>query len=151
MIGKEKLKTRYYFELDGLRVATEYGYFDSEQGAKDFYNKNIEMLEELYGRSVNDFLLIKEETFACREIISKLSHTKYIIKCDTSMGELFVSMIDSINMPYLSPFKSDTSLTNSFSTKEKAESMMKEYKAKLKPYYKEDVLNNMKVIEVKGE
>ncbi len=147
MIGKEKLNTRYYFELNGLRV--KYGYFDSEEGAKNFYNKNIKMLEELYSRSVNDFLLIKEETFARREIVCKLSHTEYIIKCDTSMGELFVAMIDGTNMPYLSPLKSDVLSSNSFSSKEEAESIMAEYKIKLKPYYKEDILDTMKVIEVK--
>ena len=31
MIGKETLNIRYYFELNGLRVATRYGYFDSEE------------------------------------------------------------------------------------------------------------------------
>ena len=150
MIGKEKLKTRYYFELDGLRVATRYGYFDSEEEAKDFYTKNIKTLEECYSESVNDFLLIKEETFARRKLICRLSHTKYIIQCDSSIGELFVAvaMIDNTNMPYLSPLKSDAVSTNSFSSKEEAESIMEEYKAQLKPYYKESILNNMKVIEV---
>ena len=150
MIGKETLNIRYYFELNGLRVTTRYGYFDSEEEAKDFYSKNIKMLKESYSElvKVNDFLLIKEETFVHRKIICKLSHNKYIIQCDTDMGELFVSIIDSINMPYLSPFKSEASLTSSFSSKEEAESIMEEYKIKLKPYYKESILNNMKVIEV---
>ena len=153
MIGKEKLNTRYYFELDGLRVLTRYGYFDSEEEAKDFYTKNIKMIEECYSESANDFLLIKEETFARRKLICKLSYNKYIIRCDSSIGELFVAMvmIDGTNMPYLSPLKSDVLSNNSFSSKEEAESIMAEYKIELKPYYKEDILDTMKVIEVEGE
>lgn len=151
MIGKEKLNTRYYFELNGLRVATKYGYFDSEEEAKNFYTKNIKMLEKCYSKFVNDFLLIKEETFARRKLICKLSYNKYIIQCDSNMGELFVAIIDSTNMPYLSPLKSDVLSNNSFSSTEEAELMMKEYKTKLKSYYKEDILNTMKVIEVEEE
>lgn len=151
MIGKEKLNTRYYFELNGLRVATKYGYFDSEEEAKNFYTKNIKMLEKCYGKFVNDLLLIKEETFVRRKLICKLSYNKYIIRCDSNTGELFVGMIDNADMPYLSPLKSYVLSTNSFSSKEEAEYMMAEYKIKLKPYYKEDILDSMKVIEVKEE
>ncbi len=150
MIGKETLNTRYYFELDGLRVATRYGYFDSEEEAKNFYTKNIKILEKSYSKFVNDFLLIKEETFARRKLICKLSYNKYIIQCDSNMGELFVARTNN-NMPYLSPLKSDVLSSNSFTSKEDAESAMAEYKIILKNYYKETVLNNMKVIEIKEE
>jgi len=151
MIGKELLNTRYYFELNGIKIIAKYGYFDSEKGAKDFYIKNIKTLKKDYGERVNNFILIKEETFARRKFICHLSYIKYIVGCDTSIGELFVAMADSIDMPYLSPLKSDVLLSNSFSTKEEAELMMEDYKSKLKPYYKEEILNTMKVLEVKEE
>ncbi len=148
MMEQESLNTRYYFDLNGLRVGTKYGYFDSEKEAKECYLKNIKTLKKDYGKYVNDFSLVKEEVFARRKLICRLSYAKYIIQCDTSMGEFFVAMIDNINMPYLSPLKSDVVSTNSFSSKEEAESMMEKYKTQLKPYYKEDVLNTMKIIEV---
>lgn len=149
MIGKEILSTRYYFELDGIRIS-RYGYFGSEKEAKEFYTKNIEELKKCYGEAVNDLLLIKEETFARRKLICRLSYTKYIIQCDSNIEELFVARSNN-NMPYLSPLKSDVLSSNSFSSKEDAESAMTEYKIILKNYYKETVLNNMKVIEIKEE
>ena len=150
MIGKETLNIRYYFELNGLRVATRYGYFDSEEEAKDFYIKNIKTLKVYYSESVNDFLLIKEEIIAKRKMIRRMELTKYIIGVDTEIGELYVGMttLNGIDVPYLSPIKSDILSTNYFASKEEAESIMEEYKIKLKPYYKESILNNMKVIEV---
>lgn len=151
MMEQELLNTRYYFDLNGLRVGTKYGYFDSEKEAKECYLKNIKTLKKDYGKYVNDFSLVKEEVFARRKLICRLSYAKYIIQCDSSIGELFVAMADSIDMPYLSPLKSDVLLSNSFSTKEEAELMMEDYKSKLKPYYKEEILNTMKVLEVKEE
>ena len=153
MIGKETLNIRYYFELNGLRVATRYGYFDSEEEAKDFYIKNIKTLKKCYGESVNNFLLIKEEIIAKRKMIRRMELTKYIIGVDTEIGELYVGMttLNETDVPYISPIKSDILNTNSFSSKEEAESMMKEYKIALKPYYKETILNNLKIIKVEEE
>lgn len=153
MIGKETLSTRYYFELNGLRVATRYGYFDSEEEAKDFYIKNIKTLKVCYSESVNDFLLIKEEIIAKRKMIRRMELTKYIIGVDTEIGELYVGMttLNETEVPYLSPIKSDILNTNYFISKEMAESAIDEYKIALKPYYKENILNNLKVIKVEEE
>lgn len=151
MIGKELLNTRYYFELNGLKIVSKHWYFDTEKEAKDFYAKNINTLKKDYGEGVNNFVLIKEETFARRKLICHLSYIKYVVKCDTSMGEFYVGILNKSDMPYLTPIKSDVVKTNFFYTKEEAEYMSKIYKDQLKPYYKDCILNTMKVIEVKEE
>lgn len=153
MIGVETLNTRYYFELNGLRVATRYGYFDSEEEAKDFYIKNIKTLKKCYGESVNNFILVREEIIAKRRMIRRMEPVKYIIGVDTEIGELYVGMttLNETEVPYLSPIKSDVLNTNYFTSKELAESVIDEYKIALKPYYKETILNNLKVIKVEEE
>ena len=150
MIGKELLKIRYYFELNGSRVATRYGYFYSEEEAKDFYTKNIEKLKKDYGESVTDFSLIKEEILARRKLICRLSYIKYIVGCDSDIGEFYIGILDKSDLPYLTLIKSDVVANNYFYTKEEAEYMMKIYKNQLKPYYKDTILDSIKVMKVEG-
>lgn len=52
---------------------------------------------------------------------------------------------------HIFPIKSDILNTNYFTSKELAESVIDEYKIALKPYYKETILNNLKVIKVEEE
>lgn len=151
MIGKETLSTRYYFELNGEKLMPRVAYcFDSEKEASEYFLKNIQTYINLYGEDVNNFILVREEIIAKRKMIRRMEFTKYIIGVDTEIGELYVGMttLNETDVPYLSPIKSDILSTNYFASKEEAESIMEEYKIKLKPYYKESILNNMKVIEV---
>lgn len=151
MIGKETLSTRYYFELNGEKLMPRVAYcFDSEKEASEYFLKNIQTYINLYGEDVNNFILVREEIIAKRKMIRRMEFTKYIIGIDTEIGELYVGMttLNETDVPYLSPIKSDILSTNYFASKEEAESIMEEYKIKLKPYYKESILNNMKVIEV---
>lgn len=151
MIGVETLSTRYYFELNGEKLMPRVAYcFDSEKEASEYFLKNIQTYINLYGEDVNNFILVREEIIAKHKMIRRMKLTKYIIGVDTEIGELYVGMttLNGTDVPYLSPIKSDILSTNYFASKEEAESIMEEYKIKLKPYYKESILNNMKVIEV---
>ena len=150
MIGKETLNIRYYFELNGKKLTGRAALsFNSEKEANEFFLKNIPMYKNLYGKDVN-LILVREEIIAKRKMIRQMVCARYIIGADTEIGELYVGMttLNGIDVPYLSPIKSDILSTNYFASKEEAESIMEEYKIKLKPYYKESILNNMKVIEV---
>ncbi len=153
MIEKEVLNTRYYFELNGgqiVDVKRVICYFNSEEEASEYFLKNIQMYRNLFGEDVNNFILVREEIIAKRKMIRQMKPARYIIGADTEIGELYVGMtsLNGTDVPYLSPIKSDILNTNSFTSKEKAESIMEKYKVQLKPYYKESILNNMKVIEV---
>lgn len=140
MIGVETLNTRYYFELNGKK-------------ASEYFLKNIQMYRNLYGENVNNFILVREEIIAMRKMIRRMEPVKYIIGVDTEIGELYVGMttLNETEVPYLSPIKSDILNTNYFTSKELAESVIDEYKIALKPYYKETILNNLKVIKVEEE
>ena len=154
MIGRETLNTRYYFELNGEKLMNRVAYdFDSEKKASEYFLQNIQMYRNLYGEDVNNFILVREEIIAKRRMIRRMEPVKYIIGVDTEIGELYVGMIalNETDVPYLSPIKSDILNTNYFISKEEAESIMDEYKIKLKPYYKESILNNMKVLKLKEE
>lgn len=154
MIGVEKLNTRYYFELNGKKLTGRIVLiFDSEKEASEYFLKNIQIYRNLYGEDVNNFILVREELIAMRKMIRRMEPVKYIVGVDTEIGEFYVGMttLNGIDVPYLSPIKSDILNTNYFTSKEKAESVIDEYKIKLKPYYKETILNTMKVIEVKEE
>lgn len=154
MIGVETLNTRYYFELNGKKLMHRVAYdFDSEKKASEYFLKNIQMYRNLYGENVNNFILVREEIIAMRKMIRRMEPVKYIIGVDTEIGELYVGMttLNETEVPYLSPIKSDILNTNYFTSKELAESVIDEYKIALKPYYKETILNNLKVIKVKEE
>lgn len=151
MIGVETLNTRYYFELNGEKLMHRVAYdFDSEKKASEYFLKNIQMYRNLYGEDVNNFILVREEIIAKRRMIRRMEPVKYIIGVDTEIGELYVGMttLNETEVPYLSPIKSDILNTNYFTSKELAESVIDEYKIALKPYYKETILNNLKVIKV---
>ena len=151
MIGVETLNTRYYFELNGKKLMHRVAYdFDSEKKASEYFLKNIQMYRNLYGENVNNFILVREEIIAMRKMIRRMEPVKYIIGVDTEIGELYVGMttLNETEVPYLSPIKSDILNTNYFTSKELAESVIDEYKIALKPYYKETILNNLKVIKV---
>lgn len=111
------------------------------------------MYRNLYGENVNNFILVREEIIAMRKMIRRMEPVKYIIGVDTEIGELYVGMttLNETEVPYLSPIKSDILNTNYFTSKELAESVIDEYKIALKPYYKETILNNLKVIKVEEE
>lgn len=154
MIGVETLNTRYYFELNGKKLMHRVAYdFDSEKKASEYFLKNIQMYRNLYGENVNNFILVREEIIAMRKMIRRMEPVKYIIGVDTEIGELYVGMttLNETEVPYLSPIKSDILNTNYFTSKELAESVIDEYKIALKPYYKETILNNLKVIKVDEE
>lgn len=154
MIGVETLNTRYYFELNGEKLMHRVAYdFDSEKKASEYFLKNIQMYRNLYGEDVNNFILVREEIIAKRRMIRRMEPVKYIIGVDTEIGELYVGMttLNETEVPYLSPIKSDILNTNYFTSKELAESVIDEYKIALKPYYKETILNNLKVIKVEEE
>lgn len=154
MIGVETLNTRYYFELNGKKLMHRVAYdFDSEKKASEYFLKNIQMYRNLYGENVNNFILVREEIIARRKMIRRMEPVKYIIGVDTEIGELYVGMttLNETEVPYLSPIKSDILNTNYFTSKELAESVIDEYKIALKPYYKETILNNLKVIKVEEE
>lgn len=154
MIGVETLNTRYYFELNGKKLIPRVAYdFDSEKKASEYFLKNIQMYRNLYGEDVNNFILVREEIIARRKMIRRMEPVKYIIGVDTEIGELYVGMtaLNETEVPYLSPIKSDILNTNYFISKEMAESVIDEYKIALKPYYKETILNNLKVIKVEEE
>lgn len=154
MIGVETLNTRYYFELNGKKLMHRVAYdFDSEKKASEYFLKNIQMYRNLYGENVNNFILVREEIIAMRKMIRRMEPVKYIIGVDTEIGELYVGMttLNETEVPYLSPIKSDILNTNYFTSKELAESVIDEYKIALKPYYKETILNNLKVIKVEEE
>lgn len=154
MIGVETLNTRYYFELNGEKLMHRVAYdFDSEKKASEYFLKNIQMYRNLYGENVNNFILVREEIIAKRRMIRRMEPVKYIIGVDTEIGELYVGMttLNETEVPYLSPIKSDILNTNYFTSKELAESVIDEYKIALKPYYKETILNNLKVIKVEEE
>lgn len=154
MIGVETLNTRYYFELNGEKLMHRVAYdFDSEKKASEYFLKNIQMYRNLYGENVNNFILVREEIIAMRKMIRRMEPVKYIIGVDTEIGELYVGMttLNETEVPYLSPIKSDILNTNYFTSKELAESVIDEYKIALKPYYKETILNNLKVIKVEEE
>ena len=154
MIGVETLNTRYYFELNGKKLMHRVAYdFDSEKKASEYFLKNIQMYRNLYGEDVNNFILVREEIIAKRRMIRRMEPVKYIIGVDTEIGELYVGMttLNETEVPYLSPIKSDILNTNYFTSKELAESVIDEYKIALKPYYKETILNNLKVIKVEEE
>lgn len=154
MIGVETLNTRYYFELNGEKLMHRVAYdFDSEKKASEYFLKNIQMYRNLYGEDVNNFILVREEIIAKRRMIRRMEPVKYIIGVDTEIGELYVGMttLNETEVPYLSPIKSDVLNTNYFTSKELAESVIDEYKIALKPYYKETILNNLKVIKVEEE
>lgn len=154
MIGVETLNTRYYFELNGEKLMHRVAYdFDSEKKASEYFLKNIQMYRNLYGEDVNNFILVREEIIARRKMIRRMEPVKYIIGVDTEIGELYVGMttLNETEVPYLSPIKSDILNTNYFISKEMAESVIDEYKIALKPYYKETILNNLKVIKVEEE
>lgn len=154
MIGVETLNTRYYFELNGEKLMHRVAYdFDSEKKASEYFLKNIQMYRNLYGENVNNFILVREEIIARRKMIRRMEPVKYIIGVDTEIGELYVGMttLNETEVPYLSPIKSDILNTNYFTSKELAESVIDEYKIALKPYYKETILNNLKVIKVEEE
>lgn len=154
MIGVEKLNTRYYFELNGKKLTPRIAYdFDSEKEASEYFLKNIQMYRNLYGEDVNNFILVREEIIAKRRMIRRMEPVKYIIGVDTEIGELYVGMttLNETEVPYLSPIKSDILNTNYFTSKELAESVIGEYKIALKPYYKETILNNLKIIKVEEE
>ena len=154
MIGKETLSTRYYFELNGEKLMPRVAYcFDSEKEASEYFLKNIQTYINLYGEDVNNFILVREEIIAKRKMIRRMKLTKYIIGVDTEIGELYVGMatLNETDVPYLSPIKSYILNTNYFTSKELAESVVDEYKIALKPYYKETILNNLKIIEVAEE
>lgn len=151
MIGVETLNTRYYFELNGKKLKPRIAYdFDSEKEASEYFLKNIQMYRNLYGEDVNNFILVREEIIARRKMIRRMEPVKYIIGVDTEIGELYVGMttLNETEVPYLSPIKSDILNTNYFISKAMAESIIDEYKIALKPYYKETILNNLKVIKV---
>lgn len=154
MIGVETLNTRYYFELNGKKLMHRVAYdFDSEKKASEYFLKNIQMYRNLYGEDVNNFILVREEIIARRKMIRRMEPVKYIIGADTEIGELYVGMtaLNETEVPYLSPIKSDILNTNYFISKEMAESVIDEYKIALKPYYKETILNNLKIIKVEEE
>lgn len=154
MIGVETLNTRYYFELNGKKLMHRVAYdFDSEKKASEYFLKNIQMYRNLYGEDVNNFILVREEIIARRKMIRRMEPVKYIIGVDTEIGELYVGMttLNETEVPYLSPIKSDILNTNYFTSKELAESVIDEYKIALKPYYKETILNNLKIIKVEEE
>lgn len=154
MIGVETLNTRYYFELNGKKLMHRVAYdFDSEKKASEYFLKNIQMYRNLYGEDVNNFILVREEIIAMRRMIRRMEPVKYIIGVDTEIGELYVGMttLNETEVPYLSPIKSDILNTNYFTSKELAESVIDEYKIALKPYYKETILSNLKVIKVEEE
>ena len=154
MIGVETLNTRYYFELNGKKLMHRVAYdFDSEKKASEYFLKNIQMYRNLYWENVNNFILVREEIIAMRKMIRRMEPVKYIIGVDTEIGELYVGMttLNETEVPYLSPIKSDILNTNYFTSKELAESVIDEYKIALKPYYKETILNNLKVIKVEEE
>lgn len=154
MIGVETLNTRYYFELNGKKLMHRVAYdFDSEKKASEYFLKNIQMYRNLYGENVNNFILVREEIIAMRKMIRRMEPVKYIIGVDTEIGEPYVGMttLNETEVPYLSPIKSDILNTNYFTSKELAESVIDEYKIALKPYYKETILNNLKVIKVEEE
>lgn len=154
MIGVETLNTRYYFELNGEKLMHRVAYdFDSEKKASEYFLKNIQMYRNLYGEDVNNFILVREEIIAKRRMIRRMEPVKYIIGVDTEIGELYVGMttLNETEVPYLSPIKSDILNTNYFTSKELAESVIDEYKIALKPYYKETILNNLKVIKVEED
>ncbi len=154
MIGVETLNTRYYFELNGKKLMHRVAYdFDSEKKASEYFLKNIQMYRNLYGEDVNNFILVREEIIAKRRMIRRMEPVKYIIGVDTEIGELYVGMttLNETEVPYLSPIKSDILNTNYFTSKELAESVIDEYKIALKPYYKETILNNLKIIKVEEE
>lgn len=154
MIGVETLNTRYYFELNGEKLMHRVAYdFDSEKKASEYFLKNIQMYRNLYGEDVNNFILVREEIIAKRRMIRRMEPVKYIIGVDTEIGELYVGMttLNETEVPYLSPIKSDILNTNYFTSKELAESVIDEYKIALKPYYKETILNNLKIIKVEEE
>jgi hypothetical protein len=154
MIGVETLNTRYYFELNGKKLMHRVAYdFDSEKKASEYFLKNIQMYRNLYGENVNNFILVREEIIAMRKMIRRMEPVKYIIGVDTEIGELYVGMttLNETEVPYLSPIKSDILNTNYFTSKELAESVIDEYKIALKPYYKETILSNLKVIKVEEE
>lgn len=154
MIGVETLNTRYYFELNGEKLIHRVAYdFDSEKEASEYFLKNIQMYRNLYGEDVNNFILVREEIIAKRRMIRRMEPVKYIIGVDTEIGELYVGMttLNETEVPYLSPIKSDILNTNYFTSKELAESVIGEYKIALKPYYKETILNNLKIIKVEEE
>lgn len=154
MIGVETLNTRYYFELNGKKLMHRVAYdFDSEKKASEYFLKNIQMYRNLYGENVNNFILVREEIIARRKMIRRMEPVKYIIGVDTEIGELYVGMttLNETEVPYLSPIKSDILNTNYFTSKELAESVIDEYKIALKPYYKETILNNLKIIKVEEE
>lgn len=154
MIGVETLNTRYYFELNGKKLMHRVAYdFDSEKKASEYFLKNIQMYRNLYGENVNNFILVREEIIAMRKMIRRMEPVKYIIGVDTEIGELYVGMttLNETEVLYLSPIKSDILNTNYFTSKELAESVIDEYKIALKPYYKETILNNLKVIKVEEE
>ena len=127
--------------------------FDSEKKASEYFLKNIQMSRNLYGEDVNNFILVREEIIAMRRMIRRMEPVKYIIGVDTEIGELYVGMttLNETEVPYLSPIKSDILNTNYFTSKELAESVIDEYKIALKPYYKETILSNLKVIKVEEE
>ena len=127
--------------------------FDSEKKASEYFLKNIQMYRNLYGEDVNNFILVREEIIAMRRMIRRMEPVKYIIGVDTEIGELYVGMttLNETEVPYLSPIKSDILNTNYFTSKELAESVIDEYKIALKPYYKETILSNLKVIKVEEE
>lgn len=154
MIGVETLNTRYYFELNGEKLMHRVAYdFDSEKKASEYFLKNIQMYRNLYGEDVNNFILVREEIIAKRRMIRRMEPVKYIIGVDTEIGELYVGMttLNETEVPYLSPIKSDILNTNYFTSKEMAESVIDEYKIALKPYYKETILSNLKIIKVEEE
>lgn len=154
MIGVETLNTRYYFELNGKKLMHRVAYdFDSEKKASEYFLKNIQMYRNLYGEDVNNFILVREEIIAKRRMIRRMEPVKYIIGVDTEIGELYVGMttLNETEVPYLSPIKSDILNTNYFTSKEMAESVIDEYKIALKPYYKETILSNLKIIKVEEE
>lgn len=154
MIGVETLNTRYYFELNGKKLMHRVAYdFDSEKKASEYFLKNIQMYRNLYGEDVNNFILVREEIIAKRRMIRRMEPVKYIIGVDTEIGELYVGIttLNETEVPYLSPIKSDILNTNYFTSKELAESVIDEYKIALKPYYKETILNNLKIIKVEEE
>ena len=151
-MAEELIKTKYHFELDGREIFAAYDYFSTEGQATEYYLEHIEEFKREYGERVTDFVLVREKIYSKSEVVRKMHWVKYIVGCDSDIGELFVSTLEGHTVKlYLTPYKSDVIKNNYFYSREDAEHRLEFYKEKLKPYYKEEVLNAMKIIEITEE
>ena len=145
MIREELLDTRYYLEINGVRINSNPKNFKSEKEAEEYYSQHF--------TDKDNVVIIKEDAIIRREDVSTLRNTKYIITCKipTYNEKLYVVYDYDKGLVYLSPFKTQALEKYNYCTNEEAANELLDfYKQKSSKYYVDEIIDNMKIEVIHG-